>query len=337
MALTEKKRIVLIGGTKRAVPTFQSLAARTDIEIIRAIFMSGYEDERKYADELVVLAKKSSIPYYVEESITEEIFIDIEKARPDAMIGIGVWRSLLSNRFLALAKDGLLALHGTALPDYRGWAGINWQIINGEKEQRMRAYRIAEGIDNGPLICSPDGKPIEYHIDLDNEKHLSEIFEEYEAIHVHAINEIVNMIVTGNLTVAPQDERLATYSCHRGPEDGEINWSEDTKKVFNFIRAQSRPYNGAFTYYKGKKVLLWRVRPRPEYKNFIGRIPGKVVTRDIKTGNAVILTGDGGIEVIDASIPEDMGTAQPPIKIFTSVRDRCKSRTETYLDTIGFK
>lgn len=334
MAIDRKAKVVVMGGTERAVPTFKSLASRQDIEIPLAIIMLGYEDEHQYAKKLVMLAREHSIVHHLVDHINEEIIEQCIKLKPDVIIGMGVWRSIMPGRFLRAAHYGFLGLHGTGLPDYRGWAGINWQIINGEPELRMRALQLDEGVDNGPLIYKADGTPLEYAIDLQNEKHLSDIFDEYNSIHIIACNEIIDLVVNDSITFRNQNEAYATYACHRGPADGEINWADNTLSVFNFIRAQSKPYQGAFTYFKGKKITLWRVSPRLDYKNYKGRIPGKIVTRDMDTGKVVILTGDGGLEVIEA---QEHGQPQrSPVQIFNSVRNKCVSRTEAYLDAIGF-
>jgi len=140
--------------------------------------------------------------------------------------------------------------------------------------------------------------------------------------------------VSDSITYREQEEEIASYSCHRGPDDGEIRWSDSTRNIFNFIRAQSKPYAGSYTYFSGKKIYVMRARPRYDYSKYKGRIAGKVVSRDLDTNSVIILTGDGGIEVVEIRI--DDREKLSPAEIFNSVRERCKSRSEAYLDTIGF-
>jgi methionyl-tRNA formyltransferase len=334
MALDKKIKVVLIGGTERALITFKQIANRKDICISLVIIMKGYEDEHQYAAQLSKIVESQSIPYYLIDKIDSNIITQCKGIAPDLYLGIGVWRSKLPSEFLAAAHFGYLALHGTGLPEYRGWAGINWQIINGESELRMHGFQLGDGVDNGPLISRSDGSILEYKIDLQNEKHLSDILEEYNDFHIQACHEIIDLVLSNSIGFIEQDDKNASYSCHRGPDDGEVDWKKDTLSVFNFIRAQSKPYKGAYTYYKGKKITIWCARPRYDYKKYKGRIAGKVVTREMETGNVVILTRDGGIEIITAQ--EHGGAPHPPVKIFDSVREKCKSRCEAYLDSIGW-
>ena len=44
----------------------------------------------------------------------------------------------------------------------------------------------------------------------------------------------------------------------RSPEDGEINWNWSAQNIYNFIRAQTKPYPGAFTYLKKEKIIIWK-------------------------------------------------------------------------------
>ena len=335
MALGRKANIIVIGGTQRAVSTLKALLLRSDVTIPLAIIMPGHDDEKPDADELVAIAKAHGVQCRVTDRVTEDTIAQCRAADADAVLGIGIWRSPVPSEFLEVTRHGYLALHGTAVPAYRGWAGINWQIINGEPELRMRALKFDVGIDSGPLIRRENGELLEYSIDLRNEKHLSEVLDDYLDCHIQACNEIIDLIIDNTLSFTPQEAGEATYACHRGPTDGEIDWTLDTTRVFNLIRAQSRPYPGAFTFLKGRKVTLWRVRPRFDYKRYVGRIPGKVVTRDEEKGTVVILTGDGGIEVLEASLGDEATVA--PVSIFNTVRQRCQTLVEAHVSSVAAK
>lgn len=326
--------VVFIGGTQRALVPFRYLAGREEVDIKYAVFMKGHPDEVQYAEQLETMAQEHHIPYIVSDKITRAVIDQTRSIGPDVIIGGGVWRSMIPSDFFNIPPYGAIGLHGSALPQYRGWAGINWYMINGEKEYRMRMFQVDGGLDSGPLVADRDGNFLEVGIGLENEKHIAEILDEFPGVQVKAYGQLVDILLKGDVQFIPQDESAATYTCHRGPEDGEIDWSRSTREVFNFIRAQSRPYPGAFTFFNGHKVILWRVKPRYDYANYVGRIHGKVVTRDKDADSVVILTGDGGIEVLEAGTTGNGKTG--PTSIFDSVRKRCKSKIEAFMETMGF-
>ena len=325
--------VVLVGGTKRAVPTLKNLILREGIEIQFGIFMPGYEEENKYAEKLAEISVENSIKYKICHKINREDIQLIKSLQPDVILGIGIWRSLLSSEFINIPKYGYLGLHGTALPEYRGFAGINWQIINGASEIKMHALKLDDGIDDGSLVCGKNKKPLSYSININNEKHLEEVFLEYEKKHIQAINDMIDLIIRDEINFIPQDHTNATYSCHRGPEDGEINWDQTTEVIFNFIRGQSRPYAGAFTYYKGIKFNIHRARPRDDYSNYAGRIPGKVVSRLKDSDSVIILTTNSAVEILEAEINNCIIS---PYQYFSSIRDKCKLKVEAFIDMKNF-
>lgn len=326
-------KIVFVGGTYRAKKTFEELLKRMDIRIVYAVFMPGDATEKKFAEQLAELAETVNVPCRVSDKINDEIISIVEKLHPDLILGGGIWRSIIPARFFATARYGYIGLHGTALPEYRGMAGINWQIINGYDALRMRIYQLGNGIDDGPLIADKNGKLLEYRIPLDNDWHLSEIFEEYDKVHIQACNDLIDLIIAGNINFIEQDDKKATYTCHRSPEDAEISWNKNSREIFNLIRSQSHPYSGAFTFYNGHKVTIMRARISEKMQNYAGRIPGKIVERNQGTGTVTILTSDSGIEILEAISAE----STDPYRIFSSIKVRCKSRVEAICDLMNEK
>ncbi|EAT99356.1 methionyl-tRNA formyltransferase [Campylobacter concisus] len=324
-----KLRIYFLGGTKRAVGLYKKILDRNDIEIVFSIFMQGYQEEHIFCESLIDLASKYNKDFVVSEIITKDIVDKINRDFPDVVICGGIWRNLIPEDFLNASKYGCLALHGSGLPKYRGWAGINWYIINGEDEYVMRMFRLGNGLDNGPLILRSDKTFMEYKIPLNNTKHIHEILDDIYDVHNKAYMELFDLLISDNIFFIDQNEDDATYTCSRTADDGEIDWKNSTKNIFNFIRAQSKPYAGAYTFFNGDKVVLWKVLPRYDYVNYIGRIPGKVVTRSKERNSVVVLTGDGGIEIFDAVVVE---TGEVNVlKIFNSVKKRCQSEIEAFI------
>ena len=76
----------------------------------------------------------------------------------------------------------------------------------------------------------------------------------------------------------------------RNPDDGEINWSLTSRQIYNFIRAQTRPYPGAFTHYEGKLYSIWAA----EEICYLGldRKPGTILDTDTKDGSLIVASGD---------------------------------------------
>ena len=84
----------------------------------------------------------------------------------------------------------------------------------------------------------------------------------------------------------PQDESAASYGCTRISDDGEIDWSASTKRVYALVRALGAPYPGAFTYLGMRRMRIVRAVPVADPPRYIGRVPGRVVGRSSRKGYA---------------------------------------------------
>jgi methionyl-tRNA formyltransferase len=140
-------------------------------------------------------------------------------------------------------------LHGSLLPKYRGRTPHVWAIINNEVETGITAHFIDEKCDTGDIIFQ---KIIEIKIQDTG----ASILKKYEEVYPGMIIEILNRIKSGSLKRVKQDETKATFFEKRTPLDGQINWNWHKERIYNWIRAQSYPYPGAYTYYNNEKVII---------------------------------------------------------------------------------
>src|SRR5208283_5316282 len=91
----------------------------------------------------------------------------------------------------------------------------------------------------------------------------------------------------------PQDETQATYFGGRKPEDGRIDWTQPSRRIFNLIRAVTDPYPGAFTDVGAARLMVWWAEEdSPAARGRTGR-PGAVLSVD----PLVVATGDGALEL----------------------------------------
>ena len=329
-----KKPRALVFSIKRNYlnPSFNILL-KVLSEVFEVTFYGpGYDDELESCRKLEGLAIGANVPYIVSDVISEEIITKLKAILPHVMLGLGIWRSMISDEILRIPEFGYIGLHGTPLPKLRGFAGIYWQIINGYDSIKTRFYRLDPGIDSGPYVCDVEGRVLEYSIPTGDEKHLKEILLDYDSMHIKANLDIITKLVDRNFSFKEQPQQEATYACHRGAEDAEINWNQSTKDVFNFIRAQSVPCPGAYTYFNDKKVIIWRAKPRYDFSNYEGRITGKIVSRFQDTGTVAILTSDGAIEVLNAEVEGQSDIK--PTSIFNSVRKKCQGMIEAKINQL---
>jgi methionyl-tRNA formyltransferase len=166
---------------------------------------------------------------------------------PDAFLVAG-WYHMIPKRWRELAPA--FGLHASLLPDYSGGAPLVWAIINGETRTGITLFQMNDGVDSGPIAGQRE-EPI-YPDDT-----IATLYARIEQQGLILIRESLPQMASGALKLVPQDETKRRLVPQRSPADGQIDWTQDAKTVERFIRAQTRPYPGAFSTLEGKPLHIW--------------------------------------------------------------------------------
>jgi methionyl-tRNA formyltransferase len=163
-------------------------------------------------------------------------------------------------------------IHGSLLPKYRGRTPHVWSIINGEEEAGITAHIIDEGCDTGDILH-------QIRITIDSNDTGATILEKYNQHYLPLIDKILLDFQNNKLSPRKQNELDASYFGKRTPESGQIDWSWDTNRIRNWVRAQALPYPGAFSFIDGIKIIIDKVETISTI-DFKGIVNGTIVTID---------------------------------------------------------
>jgi methionyl-tRNA formyltransferase len=202
---------------------------------------------------------------------------------PQLLFVVG-WSQLLREPILATATTGTFGMHPTLLPRHRGRAPIPWAILSGLAKTGVTLFEISDPTaDSGPIVGQVD-------VPISPDETATTLFERLADAHVELIREHVPGILAGTAPRIPQDERRASAWPRRAPADGIIDWDTRAPYLYDWVRAQTRPYPGAFTYLGDEKVVVWSARP--VYTARAGE-PGTVVEE--RGGSPVVACGEGAL------------------------------------------
>lgn len=168
---------------------------------------------------------------------------------PDFSLAIG-WYHIIPNVFLENTPRGIAGIHGSLLPKYRGNAPLVWAMINGEQTTGVSLFYFEKEVDTGDIIAQKK-------IDIDKRDTIAELLVKVKIASLAMLDENYHLIEQDQVIPQPQNHNEATEFPARSPEDGEIDWSWEPKRIQDFIRAQARPYPGAYTMFGTKKVIIW--------------------------------------------------------------------------------
>lgn len=280
-------KIFLFLGSRRGYAVLKKLI-EIQANVIGILCLVEDDHEEQYHPKVTTIAQEHSIPIFYSSAIKPGDYKNIlAQIKPDIAFVIG-WRFIINKEAYCIPKKGALILHDSLLPKYRGFAPMNWAIINGEKETGVSLFYIDEGVDCGPIV---DQASTEISLN-DTAKTVDErLIKLYETLIIRNLFKLES----GQAQAIPQDETQASYTCKRTPEDGLINWRHSAAQIHNLVRGLSHPFPGAYTHFQGKKTYIWETELPLLQPNYIGAIPGRVIKKH--DGMIEVLTGEGIIRI----------------------------------------
>jgi methionyl-tRNA formyltransferase len=222
----------------------------------------------------------------------------VREVDPDLIFIVG-WSQLVMDEFIGLARHGVFGMHPTLLPRHRGRAAIPWAILSGLAVTGVTLFEIVDGTaDSGPIVGQVE-------VPLSPEETATTLYDKVSAAHVELVRRCVPQLLDGTAARVEQDTRRASAWPKRAPADGIIDWETRAPYLHDWVRAQTRPYPGAFTFHGEDKLVVWRARP----VELDDAAPaGTVVAVDGEA--AVVACGEGGLvleEVEGATSPLPVG------------------------------
>lgn len=189
------------------------------------------------------------LPYSVIDNgmRSSELLERIEAWRPDAFLVVG-WYHMIPRSWLSTAPA--YGMHASLLPDYSGGAPLVWAMINGERETGITLFQMDDGVDSGPIV-GQIAEPI--HAD----DTIATLYQRIENRGIELLDRFLPSLADGSAELKPQDGSNRLVMPQRSPEDGRIDWSQTAGTIDRFIRAQTKPYPGAFFEIEDEKITVW--------------------------------------------------------------------------------
>lgn len=199
--------------------------------------------------------------------------------KPDLIFSF-YFRKMISPRVLALAGYGAYNLHGSLLPKYRGRAPVNWVLVNGERETGVTLHVMDAKPDHGAIVGQA-------RVAIDREDTALSLYRKLAVEARAVLDGALPAIVRKSEPRREQDHRQSSYFGGRKPDDGRIDWTWPAERVRNLVRAVTRPWPGAFTFARGRRVIVWSCDVVPAS----GLTPGQLVDDGVAAMDGVVRPG----------------------------------------------
>lgn len=260
-------------------------AAAAGAEVVGVVTLPGPIDpDRSGQCAFDEVAARLGAALHETRDVNAEETLAFVRALVPELVFVAGWSQLVREPFIALAREGVFGLHPSLLPRHRGRAPIPWAILSGLARTGVTLFEIADAsADSGPIV----GQVV---VEIEPDETATTLYEKVRLAHVELICEYVPQLLARTAPRLPQDPRRASTWPKRAPADGIIDWETRARYLYDWVRAQTRPYPGAFTWLGDEKVVVWRARP---VELRAGAPAGTVVER--RPEGPVVACGEGGL------------------------------------------
>lgn len=281
-------KLVFLGTPEFAATVLEKLAASRH-EVLAVVAQPDRPNKRGNKIEPCEVKKtalKFNYPVYQFEKIRTEGVEVLKNLAPDVLV-TAAYGQILSEEILCLAPYGVLNVHASLLPKYRGSSPVQHAILNGETVVGVTVMKTALSVDSGDMLLKKE-------LTLSGEENTEEALRRLAPLGADAIVEALDMLENGSASYEKQNESEATHYPMLKKEDGKIPFEKSAKEIKNFIRAMN-PWPGAFCAAPAGTLKVFRASVVAECGN--GEA-GKIVAIDTKKG-IDIQTGCGVIRFLE--------------------------------------
>jgi methionyl-tRNA formyltransferase len=283
-------RLVFLGTPAFAVPTLErAVAAGHDVvAVVTQPDRPRGRGQNPAPPPVKESALRLGLPVYQPERVRRPEAVEhLRSLGVDAMIVVG-YGQIIPQNVIDLAPLGIINVHASMLPKYRGAGPIQWSIINGETRTGVTIMRIDAGLDTGDMLLKAE-------TEIGPDENAIELGKRLAVMGADLLVETLDGLAAGRIVPEKQDPAQATYAPLLKKEDGHIDWSQPAAAIHNRVRGL-QPWPGAYTAFRGQKLHVWKtgIRDLGSGIRKAGQVAG---LRPL-----VIACGEGSLELVEVQL-----------------------------------
>lgn len=275
-------KVVFAGTPDFAVPSLESLINSAEHRVIAVVTQPDKPIGRKgiiTPPPVKTTAEKYGVPVFQFEKIRKDGVETLKNLNADVMVTCA-YGQLLSQEIIDLFPYGVINIHASLLPLYRGAAPIQYAVVDGARETGVTLMQTDIGLDTGDIISV-------YKTNIGEDETAGELAERLSVIGAEHICGALSDIECGRVCKVKQDESRAFTVRPIKKEQAEINFGLPAESVKNFILGMN-PSPIAYTFLNGKKLKIYRAQV---YDGVSNRRVGEV----IKADKEILVACGGGV------------------------------------------
>jgi methionyl-tRNA formyltransferase len=283
--------LIFLGTPSFAVPTLERVVAAG--HHVLAVFTQPDRPKGRggqvAAPPVKELALRLGLPVYQPDRIRRPEPVEhLKQTNPEVMVVVG-YGQIIPQSIIDIPRHGIINVHGSLLPKYRGAAPIQWAIANGETRTGITTMRIDAGLDTGAML-------LKWETEIGPGENALQLGERMAHAGADLLVETLARIETGSVQPQPQDDSQATLAPILKKETGVIDWNWPAKKICDRSRGFV-PWPGAYSFFRGQILHIWKARVTEEP---VAGSPGTLVSQEKRL--LVACGGRTALELIEIQI-----------------------------------
>ena len=245
-------KAIFMGTPEFAIPSLEVVSKNTDLKLIFT-----KEDKRNARGNKIIYSpvKQFGLDNDIEviqpkRMKDEEVIAKIKEINPDLIVVVA-YGKILPKEIIDIPKYGIINVHSSLLPKYRGASPIHSAILNGDKESGVSIMYIEEGLDSGDVILKET-------CEITEDDTLGTLHDRLKELGAIGLEKALKLIEAGEVKAEKQDDSKATFVKPITKEQAKINWNNTKEVIFNQIRGLN-PFPGAYTHNeKNENIKIYK-------------------------------------------------------------------------------
>ena len=288
MVDTAPLRIVFFGTPAFAVPTLEALLAsrHSVVGVVTQPDRPRGRGQKTTASPVKEAAMAADIAVLQPQSVKEPDFASALSALGADLAVVAAYGQILTDQLLATPRLGMINVHASLLPLYRGAAPVHRAIIDGQTDTGITIMRVVRALDAGPML-GVERVPIALDQTSD------EVERDLARLGAALLVRVTDDIARGQAQETPQDHSLSTYAPRLTKDDGRVDWSWPASRIHNLIRGL-HPWPHATTFAGTSRLILHRSHP---FDDVSGKAPGTII--EAGADHIRVATGAGTLDLLE--------------------------------------
>lgn len=247
-------RLVFMGTPDFAVPTLEAVAgsAHQVLAVVTRPDRPRGRGQELAAPPVKQCARRLNLPVHQPERVCTAEFVEfLASLQPDAGVIVG-YGKMIPQAVIDIPPRGIINVHASLLPEYRGAAPVQWAIAKGETRTGVTTMRIDAGLDTGDIL-------LQRETGIGPEENATELSARLAVMGAELLLETLNGLEAGTIVPRKQDAAQATLAPMLKKEDGLLDWRRPAAEICNRVRGFV-PWPGSYSSFRGRLVHIWKAR-----------------------------------------------------------------------------